>query len=608
MRNFRIFTLLALALACAAPALQSSPWWWPFGDTEEWARTPPAVQDSQAVVYMERAQAAQQGGNLGAALSNYEVVTKRYPGSRYAPEAYFQIGLIQKQRMKWRKSFEAFQRIVTTYPDFPQFTDVVAHQFDVATALAEGLNTKLFFLIPYKNYDRSIEYYEQIVRNAPYSDYAPLALMNVANIERFRQKQPEAIDALDRVINNYPESLLAPDAYLNLADTFASLVDGPYYDQGATREAMSYYQDFLILFPSSSLVGRSETGLNNMQEVYAESKYILGHYYYKYRKYYPGAKVFLNETITVAPNSQAAEKARALLAEIAEIEASMPPPPPPGEAKPQGKGFWGMLAFWRGERMQDDKAVLVTEDEAKGKVAPKPARRWYSSLLFWRDDEEEAKELAIEAAEEVGGKLPAEVVEEQQSTEKKSFWRRLKFWGGDDDAVDTDSDQEADIAPEPVPAPAPKKQKAEKAAPAYVSPTEAGFQPVPVQPEPVDEKPKKSIWRKLKFWGNDEGEETPKAEKPAAPEKVDTKAKTEKKVEASQPKPAPEKKPEPQPAPKPAEPKVVPVPRYISPEEAGFKPVDPAEQPKFVSPEEAGFKPVEPEGEKKSFFKKLKFW
>lgn len=603
MRKFRIFILLALALACAAPALQSAPWWWPFGDSEEWAKTPPAVQDSQAVIYMERAQAAQQRGSMGVALSNYEIVTKRYPGSRYAPEAYFQIGLIQKERMKWRKSFEAFQRIVTTYPDFPQFTEVVAHQFDVATALAEGLNTKLFFLIPYKNYDRAIQYYEQIVRNAPYSDYAPLALMNVANVERYRRNQPEAIDALDRVINSYPESLLAPDAYLNLADTFASLVDGPYYDQGATREAMSYYQDFLILFPSSPLVGRSETGLNNMQEVFAESKYILGHYYFKYRKYYPGAKVFLNETITVAPNSQAAEKARLLLAEIAEIEASMPPPPPPGEARPKGKGFWGTLAFWRGERIQDDTEVLVTEEEAQGKVSPKPARRWYSPLLFWKDDEEEARELAIEAAEETGIQPSAEIVEEQQEVERKSFWRRLKFWDGEEEAEDAYSEPEINNIPESVPAP--EEQEAPAPVPTYVPPAEAGFQAAPT--ESTEEAPKKSFWRRLKFWGGEE-----KSEKIEESDSASSAATDEQITEAAAPEPkaTPVKKPDTKPAPKPIEPKPkpAPAPRFVSPQEAGFQPVEPTPAPEYISPEEAGFKPAGEEEEKKSFFRKLKFW
>ena len=46
--------------------------------------------------------------------------------------------------------------------------------------------------------------------------------------------------------------MLAPDAYYNMAQTYSNLVNGAEYDQGSTRQAISYYEDFLILFPQNS--------------------------------------------------------------------------------------------------------------------------------------------------------------------------------------------------------------------------------------------------------------------------------------------------------------------------------------------------------------------
>ncbi len=79
---------------------------------------------------------------------------------------------------------------------------------------------------------------------------------------------------------------------------------------------------------------------------------------------------------------------------------------------------------------------------------------------------------------------------------------------------------------------------------------------------------------------------------------------------APEPKATPVKKPDTKPAPKPIEPKPkpAPAPRFVSPQEAGFQPVEPTPAPEYISPEEAGFKPAGEEEEKKSFFRKLKFW
>lgn len=384
-------------------------WWWPFGDDDDWKTMPRAQQDKAAVEFMNQAELSYSRGNRGDALSSYKKVYKNYPGSRYAQEALYQTGLIQMERRKWRKAFEAFQSLIQRYPDFPQFDDLIGNQFTCATSLAEGINTHYLFFIPYRNFERAVQYYEQLIANAPYSDYAPLALMNVANIHRYKREPAEAIDALDRLINSYPQSLLAPDAYLNLADTFASLVDGPLYDQGATREAISYYQDFLILYPESPLVRRGEEGLREVQEVYADSKYVLGNYYYRHRDYFPGAKVFLNETITTAPNSLAAEKARALLAKIEEIEASRPQPQLIEGIVRQKRSWWSRFWFWNSESSDDAQPAPATDNADH--AAP--------------DSPTTAPETPV------------------QPEKKRSFWDRMKFWESDEDE-DSDEDDSSE--------------------------------------------------------------------------------------------------------------------------------------------------------------------
>ena len=201
----------------------------------------------------------------------------------------------------------------------------------------------LFGLLPgFAQRDKAIEYFETILANAPYSDYAPLSLMNVARGHQKQGNIADAVDALDRMINNYSQTLLAPDAYLKLAQTHASLVDGPYYDQGATKESITYFTDFMLLFPSDANIAGAEKGLDGMKTMLAESKIRMADFYFYKRSNFRAARVFYNEAITAYPESAIALKAKARLVEVEAKAAGQPAPKAtPGEAPaPKKKRFF----------------------------------------------------------------------------------------------------------------------------------------------------------------------------------------------------------------------------------------------------------------------------
>lgn len=140
--------------------------------------------------------------------------------------------------------------------------------------------------------------------------------MSIARAHQMLGNPELSIDALDRMVNTYPKSVLMPDAYLQSAQAYASLVEGPYYDQTSTKEAITYFEDFVILFPGDPNIAAAEKGLAQMKQVLAESKIKIGDYYFKYRKNYKAAKVLYNEAITVYPDSPPAVRARAQLDKI----------------------------------------------------------------------------------------------------------------------------------------------------------------------------------------------------------------------------------------------------------------------------------------------------
>ncbi len=303
------------------------------------------AEGRNALDRMNRARTLEEAGSKGSAIRSYSAIAKKWPNSVYAPEALYRSARLRLSRQDYTKAFEDFQQVLARYPNTKRFNEIVGEQYRIASALLDGARGRMFFsLLPgFKQRDKAIEYFENILVNAPYSDYAPLSLMNIARGHQRLGNIENAIDALDRMINSYGQSLLAPDAYLKLAQTHATLVDGPYYDQASTKEAITYFTDFMLLFPGDGNIGAAEKGLDGMKNMLAESKMKIGDFYFYKRNNFRAARVFYNEAITAYPDSPIAGRAKKRLVEVEAKAAKAPPPPAPGSTPvtpPKKKRFW----------------------------------------------------------------------------------------------------------------------------------------------------------------------------------------------------------------------------------------------------------------------------
>lgn len=268
-------------------------------------------QASNAVEAMNKAKELQEAGEYSEAISLYEFVYNNYELSIFAPEALLQMGYIYRERNRIESAFEQYETIVREYPNYDKFNKVIEAQYRLAQDLQNGARLRLFWdLIPgFRSPQKAIEYYETVVTNARYSDFAAPALMNIADISNKRGDEEEAIFALDRLISNYPQNILNDEAYLAIARTYVSLVQGSGYDQESTNAAINYYEDYLALFPDAPNIAEAEKELAAAKDTLAKSKFDLGEYYYTVKRNDRAARIFYNETITTAPNSSFAEKA-----------------------------------------------------------------------------------------------------------------------------------------------------------------------------------------------------------------------------------------------------------------------------------------------------------
>ncbi|KXU37386.1 hypothetical protein AXK12_01950 [Cephaloticoccus capnophilus] len=330
-------TAALIALSLLAPAARAVDVTWdPASGWSSESGTPVGLSSlddrKSALALMNRARAAEERGNNGAAVKRYRRVVKRYPTSIYTPEALYRSADLYLKRHQYNKAFDAYSQLIARYPNTDRFNEIVGRQYQIASSMLEGARNRWWGLIPgFKDRTKGVQQFEVVVWEAPYSDYAPLSMMAIGRGHQHLGNELEAIDAYDRMINNYPDSPLGPDAYLRLAEAHASLVDGPEYDQASTQEAATYFEDFLILFPGDPGVARAEEGLDEMRTVLAESKVKMGDFYFKKRDNYTAARVFYNEAITTYPDSEIAERARA---QLVKVEAAAAKHQPADDAAP----------------------------------------------------------------------------------------------------------------------------------------------------------------------------------------------------------------------------------------------------------------------------------
>jgi outer membrane protein assembly factor BamD len=271
----------------------------------------------KALDMMNKARKYEDEGSNRSAIRLYEKVAAKYQGSVYAPEALFRAGQLLNRNHQYYSAFQDFQTILRRYPSTKRFNDVIGEQYRIASALMDGAHNRLWGIFPeFSNRTRAIEYFEVMLLDAPYSDYAPLALMDAARGYQNNKDTEQAIDSLDRLVNTYPQSVLAPVAYLKLGDLHASLTEGPKYDQASTKEAMTYYEDYMILYPGDADIPKAAAGVDKMKTILAQSKIYIGDYYFYKRSNFTAAKVFYNEAITAYPESKPAALAKKRLDDL----------------------------------------------------------------------------------------------------------------------------------------------------------------------------------------------------------------------------------------------------------------------------------------------------
>jgi outer membrane protein assembly factor BamD len=281
------------------------------------SRAPEFTDEASAFQAAEDFYAAK---NYESALSTYKRFLKAYPSSKLASKAQLQIADILLIQGRWNASFDAYQALITRYPDTPEFEGAVARQVLIANSYLDMRKVMVLgYGVPVPGItgiEKAAKMYETILKNAPYSIYAPITQFNLGLAFQRGRKIKEAREAYQKVLDKYPNSDVCDDALYQIAYIYMQLgLTSSSQDLSALVLSRETFEDFLLQYPKSekapqardnlATIGRTEAG--NLMDIAK---------WYDWSKDYKAAIIYYSDVVRKQPRTSDAELAKTRIEEL----------------------------------------------------------------------------------------------------------------------------------------------------------------------------------------------------------------------------------------------------------------------------------------------------
>ena len=171
-----------------------------------------------------------------------------------------------------------------------------------------------------KKYLQAVEEFKLLVFNCPGAPLIDTAQYFLATCYFNQKDYPTAAGEFRKLMNSFPTSEFADDALFMLGLSDYKQAPKAELDQAYTYQALEHFQDFLDIYPGSSLWPEVQKYIQACQDKLAEKAYRNGKTYFRL-KYYEASRIYLKDVLEKYPQSKWAPQAQFLLAESYRLES-----------------------------------------------------------------------------------------------------------------------------------------------------------------------------------------------------------------------------------------------------------------------------------------------
>jgi outer membrane protein assembly factor BamD len=279
--------------------------------------TPISETDAaNATAFYAEGKAADEAGSGRTAIDIYQRALKKYPLAPEAANAQYRVAELLEATGDLSRAFNAYQALLTRYPDTPNFERAVAAQVTIANKYLQGRQQKFLGVNVGNSAKRAQEMYSNIISNAPFSKYAPIAQFNLGLAYEKQSIPFDAIKSYQKVLDTYPNSDVCDDALYQIGYVYMRIgLAQQSQDLSSLTAARNTFEDFLIEYPNSEKVPQAKEnmtklGLQEAGDVYHIAKF------YEFTKDFRSSVIYYNDVIRRQPSTKEAELAKSRIEEL----------------------------------------------------------------------------------------------------------------------------------------------------------------------------------------------------------------------------------------------------------------------------------------------------
>lgn len=134
-------------------------------------------------------------------------------------------------------------------------------------------------------YQKAIEKFEQLKDNYPFSKYAILAELKIADAHYQREEYEDAVFAYENFEQLHPRNEAVPYVIYQIGRCYYDQIGTLDRDQTSAQKALETFQRLLKQFPRDQYSTRAAEHIKTAQKSLAGHDYIVGVFYYKSKHY-----------------------------------------------------------------------------------------------------------------------------------------------------------------------------------------------------------------------------------------------------------------------------------------------------------------------------------
>ena len=263
----------------------------------------------------QKAQAAENEGNLGRATKAYRAIVKRHPKDALAPGAAFRFAQLEERTGDYLKAAAAYRVLVEQYPKSPHFNEAIEAQFRIGEMYLAGKKLKLLGIPIRTSMDRATEIFAAIVRTAPYGKYTARAQFNIGLAAEKQGNAEQAVLAYQAVVEKFPDDPVAADAQYQIGYLWFNALQSGTRDAKATTNARNGFQDFLNRYPKSEKAAQARQNLKALEQKQTTNAFQIAKFYDK-QKNFKAALIYYHDVMRQQPGSDESSRAKERVDEL----------------------------------------------------------------------------------------------------------------------------------------------------------------------------------------------------------------------------------------------------------------------------------------------------